>query len=277
MAGQYPHFMGHSYPARLRQFTAVPPEAFRIIRYGAEAGQIGELWGAGRASHPAPVVALIHGGYWRERYRLDVMHALAADLSSRGYAVWNIEYRRLGMNGGGWPGTFADIASGIDALAGFAGEYGLDTTRLMIIGHSAGGHLALWSAARQRLQGSWSHPRTTARHVVSLAGVCDLVTAAHRRLSNGAVIELLGGSPEDVPEIYAQACPMLLLPLRIRHTVVHGTSDIDVPFELSANYAGAARRAGDQCVFLPEHGSDHFDLIDPASPAWASISRLILA
>lgn len=165
------------------------------------------------------------------------------------------------MAGGGWPGTFDDVAAGIGALALLSGQYPLDTTRVTVIGHSAGGQLALWSAA-QRPVG----------HVLSLAGVCDLVSAANLGLSDGAAVELLGGGPRDIPGVYAQACPKLLLPLGTRQTVVHGTADRDVPFSLSRGYAEAAARAGDPCAFMPLPGAGHFDLIDPTTPAWEAVA-----
>lgn len=259
------------YPPRLRQLAMASPGSCRQIAYGAEPGQFAELWPAARPGH-CPVAVLIHGGYWRERYRLDVMHALAAGLASRGWAVWNLEYRRTGMPGGGWPGTFRDVAAGIDALAGLAGQHRLDLARAVVIGHSAGGHLALWAAARDRLPASWARPAVRPAHVVSLAGVCDLAEAARRRLSDGAVPELLGAGPDEAPDVYRQACPRLLLPLRVSQTIVHGTRDEDVPFELSSEYARAAHRAGDPCDFLPVEGAGHFDMIDPAGPAWEHLA-----
>jgi acetyl esterase/lipase len=263
------------YPPRLKKLSAVNGEAFRVIRYGPEVGQFGELWEAARAGRYPPVAVLIHGGFWRARYRLDLMHSLAADLRSRGYAVWNLEYRRIGMAGGGWPGTFTDVAAGMDILADLGQEYRLDTSRTVAVGHSAGGHLALWSAARHRLPDGWGRPRVTPAAVVSLAGVCDLVRAAQLRLSNGAVTELLGGTPSQVPRRYAQACPRQLLPLGTAQTTVHGTADDDVPIELSSGYRDAAVLAGDRCKFLPVVGADHFDLIDPAAGAWAQIVGLL--
>jgi acetyl esterase/lipase len=262
------------YVPRLQQLATASTGACREIAYGVEPGQFAELWPAARPG-PSPVAVLIHGGYWRERYRLDVMHALAAGRASRGWAVWNLEYRRTGMPGAGWPGTFRDVAAGIDALAGLAGEHRLDLARVAFIGHSAGGHLALWAAARDRLPPSWARPAVRPAHVVSLAGVCDLAEAARRRLSDGAVLELLGAGPGEAPEVYQQACPRRLLPLGAGQTIAHGTRDEDVPFELSSEYAAAARRAGDRCEFLPVEGADHFDMIDPASPAWEHLDGVI--
>jgi acetyl esterase/lipase len=263
------------YPPRLAQLATAGPGSYQEIVYGDGPGQFAELWPAARPGL-SPVAVLIHGGYWRERYRLDVMHALAAGLQSWGWAVWNLEYRRTGMPGGGWPGTFSDVAAGIDALAGLAGQHRLDLSRVVIIGHSAGGHLALWAAARDRLPAPWPRPVVRPAHVVSLAGVCDLAEAARRRLSDGAVLELLGAGPDEAPQVYRQACPRRLLPLGAGQTVVHGTRDEDVPFELSSEYALAAQQAGDRCDFLPIEGADHFDMIDPASSAWKSLASLML-
>jgi acetyl esterase/lipase len=264
-----------AYPARLRGFTAAAPGAFRVIHYGREPDQFGELWHAGGFS-PRPVAVVLHGGFWRARYQLDLMHALAADLCARGYAVWNLEYRRTGVRGGGWPGTFADVAAGIDALPGLARRHRLDPNRVTVIGHSAGGHLALWAAARRRLPSGWRRPQVMPIHAVALAGVCDLVLAARQRLSDDAVAGLLGGGPADVPGIYRQACPRLLLPLGVRQTLVHGDGDVTVPPELSTRYAQAAGEAGDRCALLPLPGADHFDLIDPATPAWATVATRVL-
>lgn len=264
-----------NYPDRLRGFTVAPARAFRVIRYGREPEQFGELWRA-KGFTPQPVAVLIHGGYWRARYSLDLMHVLAADLCGRGYAVWNLEYRRIGSEGGGWPGTFADIASGLDVLTGLASRHRIDPNRVTVIGHSAGGHLALWAAARRRLPSGWGRPQVIPVHAVSLAGVCDLVEGARQRLSDDAVQQLLGGGPRDIPDVYRQACPKQLLPLGVRQTLVHGDADDAVPFSLSQDYAEAAGQAGDKCTFLPLPGADHFDVIDPAGPAWAKIATRAL-
>ncbi len=247
-----------------------PREAYQTVHYGPGAEQFGELWlpTSGTQRHP-PVVVLIHGGYWRARYRLDLMHALAADLAARGYAAWNIEYRRVGSPGGGWPGTFQDVAAAVDAVAGFT----VDLSRVTLVGHSAGGHLALWAAGRARLPPDAPHglgrpPAVTPSLVVSLAGVCDLTEAARRRLSDGAVFGLLGGTPEELPDVYDAACPARLLPLGVPQLAVHGTDDTSVPLEITTGYAAAA---GPECTPLILPGVDHFAVIDPASDAWAAV------
>jgi acetyl esterase/lipase len=258
---------GDGYPPELARLTASSPKAYRNVRYGPSAEQYGEYWPGG---HGAAVV-LIHGGYWRARVRLDVMHLLAADLNARGHAVWNIEYRRMDMPGGGWPGTFEDVAAALDAVADL-GDEAVDPARVGVIGHSAGGHLALWASGQPGgpRPGGRRPVRVRPALVVSLAGVCDLAMAARLGLSNGAVSELLGGGPDERPEVYRQANPVALVPLGVPQLVVHGTADTDVPRELSERYAAAA---GPEATLLELPGVDHFQIIDPDTAAWARIAQ----
>jgi len=281
---------GQPYPARLARLTGTAGGDLVVERYGAAADQVGELWpagpggpgpggpGSGAPSRPGPhpVAVLVHGGYWRARWRLDLMHALAADLQRRGVAVWNLEYRRIGSAGGGWPGTFEDVAAGFDALHGLAGRYDLDLDRIAVVGHSAGGQLALWLAGRARPRhGPGARPRLLPALAVALAGVCDLVEAARRHLSQDAVVELLGGGPQERREAYRLGSPAALLPLGVPQVLVHGTADASVPFDISERYAAAARAAGDTCELVALDGVDHFALIDPGSAAWqATVERL---
>jgi acetyl esterase/lipase len=249
-----------TYPTRLARLVNVPEGAYRTVRYGSSPEQFGEYW----PGRDGAAVVLIHGGYWRRRYRLDLMRRLAADLNARGFAVWNIEYRRMDMAGGGWPGTFEDVSAALDAVTGLDGG-AVDPARVGLVGHSAGGHLALWAAHRAARSGQVS-PAV----VVSLAGVCDLETAARLGLSNGAVPELLGGEPDDLPEVYRQADPMALAPLGVPQLVAHGTADEDVPIELSQRYAEAAGR---EATLLTLPGADHMDMITPDTAAWARIAE----
>jgi acetyl esterase/lipase len=267
------------YPPELARLTPVPDGAgVGVLSYGAGPDQVGELWSVDRRG-PRPVVVLVHGGYWRSRYRLDVMHALAGDLLRRGVAVWNLEYRRVGSPGGGWPGTFEDVAAGLDMLRELAGPCGLDLDRVAVLGHSAGGHLALWLAARHRLARGWpgAEPRLRPRLAVGLAPVADLAEAARRRLSDDAVVGLLGYRPDERPDVYRQASPFALLPLGVRQILVHGTADASVPVDLSRRYRVAAGRGGDPCELVLLDGVDHFALIDPATEAWRSTADAVLA
>lgn len=235
---------------------------------------------------PHPVVILIHGGYWRAAYGLDLMHDLGDDLTRRGFASWNIEYRRVGEPGGGWPGTMQDVARATDFLRTLAPTHRLDLARVVPIGHSAGGHLALWLAARRRLPVGALGPDDTANltgptalplaGAISQAGVTDLTEGWRRNLSNGAVATLLGGSPAAVPDRYTTADPARVLPLGIPQTLIHGTLDDIVPPEISRLYTAAAQRAGDDVRLREIPGADHFDMIDSTTAAWAAVVEELL-
>ena len=196
------------------------------MAYGPGADRFGELWRpAGEG--PWPVVVLLHGGFWRAQRTLELMRPLAADLAGRGFAAWNLEYRRVGQPGGGWPGTCEDVAAGLDHLAGLAGREPLDLDRLVVAGHSAGGHLALWSAARPGLPAGapGAGPLVAPRLAVSLAGVCDLHAGAAGGIGEGAVAEFLGATPDQAPERYLLASPRARLPLGVAQLLVHGDAD----------------------------------------------------
>jgi acetyl esterase/lipase len=209
---------------------------------------------------PHPVAVLIHGGFWRMPWGADLMHALAGDLHRRGWATWNIEYRRLGAPGGGWPGTLEDAAAAVDALPA-AGGAALDPGRVVAVGHSAGGHLALWLATRGGISA-----------VVGLAAVSDLVEAARLGLGGGAVGELLGGTPEQQPERYRAASPRERLPLGVPQLLVHGDRDDRVPVEQSVEYARAARAAGDPVDLAVIPGAGHPELVEPRAEGWRAVA-----
>lgn len=230
--------------------------------------------------HGWPVVVLLHGGFWRALYGTSLMSELAADVVARGWAAWNLEYRRLGtIPPGGWPGTFEDVAAGIDHLGKVAGDAGLDAGRVATVGHSAGGHLALWAAARHKLvAGAPGAPSTAGavvpaavelRGVVALAPVSDLAEAWRLGLGGGVVSRLMGGGPDRYPERYAVADPAAAVPLGVPQVIVHGDRDGAVPVELSRRYAERAIAAGDRVALLELPGVGHMELIDPSSQAWA--------
>lgn len=243
-------------------------------RYGPHRSQRADLY-LPRRPGPHPVMVLIHGGSWQVRYGKIVMRGLAGDLMRRGWAVWNIEYRRVG-DGGGWPETFEDVAAAIDRLTTL--DAPLDLERVSVLGHSAGGHLALWAAGRAKLPPG--APGTPApirvRRVISQAGVCDLADGYHR-IPEGPVKSLMGGGPEELPERYAIADPMAHVPLGIPVLLVHGTADETVSVELSRKYASAERAAGGtvELVEIEGEAGRHRAHIDPRGEAWAAVtSRL---
>jgi acetyl esterase/lipase len=221
------------------------------------------------------LVVAIHGGYWRNRHDLTHLGHLCAALAARGIAVASLEYRRLGAPGGGWPGTFEDIRRDIDAVPAMARRLGRVPRRTVLLGHSAGGQLALW-AASSAPEGGLRRP-TSVRFdgVVALAPLSDLSEAARRNLSDGATRELLGGGPEDVPERYRDASPIERVPLGVPTVVVHGTADTDVPYDLSSAFVTRARAAGDNVRLVTLEGADHLDLIDPESPFWPRVVEAI--
>ena len=224
---------------------------------------------------------LIHGGFWRARYGLDLMDRLGDDLAARGVATWNIEYRRVGEPGGGFPGTLRDVASAAERLRTLAADRALDLGRVLTLGHSAGGHLALWLAARRRLPvgalGTGDAAALTGPDTlplvgaISQAGVADLTACWRQNLGNGAVRDFIGGGAEEYPERYAVADPARSLPLGVPQVLVHGLRDDIVPPGISELYLAAATRAGDDVRLRAIPDADHFAVIDPATPAWAVI------
>ncbi len=225
---------------------------------------------------PFPVAVLLHGGFWRIGFNRTLMNPLARDLLGRGWAVWNLEYRRLGIGwggGGGWPATFEDVAAGIDALAD-VGNAALDLGRVVAIGHSAGGQLALWAAGRGGLPAGapGASPRVGLTGAVGPAAVCDLRAAHAARAGNGVVRHLLGGSPRRVPERYDLASPAARLPLGVPVLLVHGERDRVVKPSQSLDYAAAARAAGDAAVTVViRPGEGHFEHLDSTSGAWGEV------
>ncbi len=243
-----------------------------VHAYGPEPSQHASLH---RPDGPGPhaVVVLVHGGFWWHRYDRSIMIPLAVDLVGRGYAVWNLEYRRVGEPGGGWPGTFVDVAAGLDHLAVIGPVLGLSTDRVVAVGHSAGGHLALWAAARPGQPDGvpGARPDLRVRAVVAQAGVSDLRLAAELDLGPGAVVGLIGGGPEQLPERYALASPIERLPMGVPQVLVHGERDRQVPIAMSRAFASAAHAVGDPVELVEWPWVGHFEVIDPGHPSWMAI------
>ncbi len=237
-----------------------------IHRYGDDPSQLAELFLPGGGAGPHPIAVVVHGGYWRAQFDRSLMTGLCLDLAAHGLAAWNLEYRRVGA-GGGWPETLLDVAAGVDALADADAPF--DLGRVAAVGHSAGGQLAMWAAARPRLlpDAPGAEPRVEIGAVVSQAGVLDLRLAAALNPSAEPTRALLG-EPGENPEAYNVASPAEHLPLLIPQLLLHGDRDDMVSMRIAESYATRARDVGDPCelVVLPETG--HFEHIDARSEAW---------
>jgi acetyl esterase/lipase len=225
------------------------------------------------------VVIFLHGGFWRSEFDRTHTGPLAEALAASGFAVGTPEFRRTGQPGGGWPGTFDDVAAAVDAVPGLvaavaaAAGGAADLSRVVLAGHSAGGHLALWAAGRGTLPAAdrWAAGAPAIRGAVSLAGVCDLAACYRLGLGGGAAGALLGGGPDRYPARYRAADPMRLVPTGIPVRLVHGTDDDRVPAGLSVAYAERARAAGDEVECELLDGCGHFEVIDPRSGAWPAV------
>src|SRR5579863_8740482 len=203
--------------------------------YGPAASQVGDLH-LPKAKHP-PVIVLLHGGFWRLPYGYDQMTQLAEDLARRGYAAWNLEYRRLGEAGGGWPGTLKDASDGIDYLAQLKADGAdLDLTRVVTVGHSAGGHLALWAAGLRRLETGDAPPKVKVMAAVGQAPAADLKRVYELGCSNRVALELTGGTPAEYPERYRFASSRAQLPLGVPQLIVHGADDDTVIPDIGRDY-----------------------------------------
>lgn len=220
-----------------------------------------------RTQGPHSVLLNIHGGFWRAKY--DLAHAghLCEALRTVGIATLNIEYRRVGNAGGGWPGTFEDVRAAYRFVRQQGARFHLDLNRVGVMGHSAGGQLALCLAAHE----------PSVRQVISLAGVVNLKRAFALHLSNDAVAEFLGGKPDTVPEHYREADPLELRIPQAEQSLLHGAADDTVPPEFSRDYVRQKKKAGEsvQLIEIPRAG--HFELIDPGSEAYRQVKSSVLA
>ena len=258
-------------PAKVADYMAQPRvEPAARIAYGAAPAQVVELFlpdGKG----PHPVVVLIHGGCFLAEYQgLPQTSGMAADLAARGYAVWNVEYRKLGEEGAAYPGVFLDVADAVDRLRTEAPRHNLDLGRVVAVGHSAGGHLALWAAARAKLPKTsplWRAAPLKIRGVVSLGGIGDLAT--HAGVFSGAC----GPTLRQVapPSTYAETSPAALLPTGVPITMIHGEFDHVMPPDTGRAYVAKARQAGDRARAVEIKGAGHFDPVMPATEAWKTV------
>jgi len=255
-------------------------------RYGSLPSQYAEL-SLPAGSNRVPVVVVVHGGFWRTAYGAELGRPLAVDLVQRGWAALNVEYRRVGSGrsagGGGWPQTALDVAAAVDALAEDGQRLAsgrLDLSRVVGLGHSAGGHLVGWLAAREGLPSAapGASPAVRLSGLVSQAGVLDLVTAARDGVGGRAVPDLMGGRPDQEAEAYALASPLARLPLGVPSVCVHGEADDIVPISQSETFVAAARAAGDESE-LHRFDGDHFPPITVGTPAWTlctdALGRLV--
>lgn len=229
--------------------------------YGAGPRRHGEWWvpdGPG----PWPLVVLVHGGYWRPAYDLSLEHAVAADLRDHGLLVWNVEYSPAGSP---WPHTLLDVAAAYDHAVA---DPRVDRAQVAVAGHSAGGHLALWLASR-RAGTPGGAPVVPPALCVPQAPVACLAQAWEQRLGDGAVELFVGGSPAQLPERYAEADPLALLPTGVRTVLLHGVDDDVVPVAQSEAYAAASGAA------LRRVPGGHFEHLDPSSEAVAALRAVL--
>lgn len=244
--------------------SLTPPKADKRVAYGSDENQFADLR-LPKTKGPHALAISIHGGFWRAKYDLEYMGHLCAALTAKGIATANLEYRRVGNAGGGWPGTFVDVRTGYQFLSQNARRYEFDAQRIVAIGHSAGGQLGLCLAAHE----------TGVKAVISLAGVVDLQRAYALHLSNDAVVEFVGGTPSEVADHYREADPMRL-GIAARQWLVHGAEDDTVPPAFSRDYVSAKRQRKEDARLLEIDGAGHFDAVDPRSEAWKEVQRVVL-
>jgi acetyl esterase/lipase len=244
--------------------SLAPPRADARVAYGGDSNQFLDLR-LPPGKRPHGLVISIHGGYWRAKYDLGYMGHLCAALTAKGIATANLEYRRVGNEGGGWPGTFADVRAGYQSLIQNAPKYQFDSGRIVVVGHSAGSQLGLCLAARE----------AGVRAAISLAGVVDLQRAYSLHLSNDAVVEFLGGTPSEVADHYREADPMKLA-IGARQWLVHGAGDDVVPPDFSRDYVMAKRKMKEDARLVEIAGAGHFEVVDPRSEAWKDVERVVV-
>jgi acetyl esterase/lipase len=260
--------------------TKAVAAADQRITYGPEPLEFGELR-LPSGDDRVPLVVLLHGGCWQSQYDLKHLEAASAALVKEGFATWMIEYRRVGDVGGGWPGTFDDVSRGVDYVHTLATQYPrLDMTRVVLMGHSAGGQLALWAASRKQLERTGiyvsSMPPLPVAAVVSLAGITDMAAyGAVAGSCNDAVTPLMGGTPATVPDRYRAVSPIERVPIGVPVHLIHGSADPIVPLSQSRDFVSRDSAAGGSVELHLVPGAGHFDLVAPQAEAWTTVLRVL--
>jgi acetyl esterase/lipase len=259
--------------------TTTPPSADQRVNYGTSIENFIDFRFP-KGTGPFPVLLVIHGGFWLSAYDLTHMGHLCAAFSLKGVITCNLEYRRIGDSGAGWPGTFQDIAMATDYVFDrMSSDPRFDLEKTAALGFSAGGHLALWLSARHKIgRGSplRSRPKGSIRGVISLAGLADLRAAWKLRVGDGVVERFMGGTPEEVPERYDAGSPIELVPTGVKQVLIHGANDEIVPVSQSEAFVERARKVGDEPRLFKLEDTGHFELVDPQSSAWPTVSRSTL-
>ena len=228
---------------------------------------------------PHPVVVLIHGGCWLAQYDIGHLRAMADALTASGVATWAIEFRRIGNAGGGWPGTFLDVAQGLDLLRSVAGDHELDLDRVIVVGHSAGGHLALWAAGRHRLSAEsalYLPDPLPVKGVIGLAPAADLELTYRNQTCSGTSQQLIGGTPEEYPERYREGSAATLLPLGVEQLIINGAHD-EGWLIVSRAYQEQARALGEEVRLVVPADAGHFELVMPQSSSFPIVRAEIEA
>lgn len=268
-------------PEDLASLTGSPPD-WRG-QYGSDPTQYGELrLPAGLGPHP--VVVLLHGGCFMAPYAsANYLGPLADALKGEGIATWNLEYRRIGDPGGGWPGTYLDVGSGVDHLRGVAESRSLDLNRVVVVGHSAGGHLAMWAASRGRVvlgsELSTSDPLQV-RGVINLAGPLELsedIDHYEGECGQPVISALIGGTPQTHPDRFAEVSPRARLPLGLPQVLIWGQHEEFVPHALAEQYVRRAQAAGDAVRLIVVENAGHFELASPNTVSWPEVYGAIKA
>jgi acetyl esterase/lipase len=268
-------------PLEVNALPASPPD--RTLAYGSDANQFGQLF-LPQGRGPFPVAVVIHGGCWKKFADLKNTVPMSDALRKAGVATWNIEYRRVDSEGGGWPGTYLDIGTAVDYLRTIADDYRLDLQHVVLVGHSAGGHLALWAAGRHRLAASsplYMKDPLPVSAVVDLAGPGRLQTLQpeHQRKVCGSVplTQLLGGEFDQVPERLRDGSPSEMLPLGVPQILITGSLDWLIPPAFGDEYVSLAKKAGDKVDATVIEGAGHFEIIAPGTQAWPTVEKAVLS